>query len=71
MIYHHLELNLLRPPKSARDSNFTIPGALITLKFSIFNFEFDEFLSITEEYNSLPPVKPLKKLYSVKRGLVI
>ena len=30
-----------KPPKSARLKSFTIPGAFITLKFSIFSFELD------------------------------
>ena len=50
------------PPRSAKDNNFTIPGAFTTLKFSIFKFEIDKFFSIVEENNNFPPVKPLKKL---------
>ena len=38
------------PPKSANESNFTIPGALTTLKFSIFNFEFETFSSNIDVY---------------------
>ena len=59
-----------KPPKSARDSNFTIPGAFVTLNFSIFNFEEEDFFSITDENKRFPPLNPLKKLYSVNNGLV-
>ena len=30
------------PPKSAKERSFIMPGALTTLKFSIFNFEEEE-----------------------------
>ena len=38
-----------KPPRSAKESNFTTPGALMTLKFSIFNIELDFEFSIIEE----------------------
>ena len=57
------------PPRSARDNNFTILGALINLKFSILSFDILELLSITDENNKFPPDNPLKKLNSDKRGL--
>ena len=60
-----------KPPKSAKVSNLTIPGAFITLKFSIFKFDFVEFVSIIDVNNNFPPVKPLKKLYSVNSGFVM
>ena len=56
-----------RPPKSASDNNLITPGALITLKFSILSLEFDFEPSISDVKSSLPPVRPLKKLYSVNR----
>ena len=59
-----------RPPKSAKDNNLITPGALTTLKFSIFNFEFEFEFSITDVKSKFPPERPLKKLYSVKSGLV-
>ena len=51
------------PPRSAIDNSLTNLGAFITLKFSIFNFEFEILESMIDEYNSFPPVNPLKKLY--------
>ena len=42
----------------------------LKLKFSIFNFELELLPSITDVKSNLPPESPLKKLYSVKRGLV-
>ena len=36
------------PPRSAKDNNLMIPGALITLKFSISSFELDDSLSIID-----------------------
>ena len=60
-----------KPPRSARESNLTIPGALTTLKFSIFNFEFEILFSIIDEYNNLPPINPLKKVNSVNSGFVM
>ena len=56
------------PPKSAKDNNLIKPGALITLKFSIFNFEFDSVPSISDVNSNFPPERPLKKSYSVNSG---
>ena len=58
------------PPKSAKDNNLTTPGALITLKFSILSFELDYNSSIIEVKINFPPDRPLKKLYSLSKGLV-
>ena len=58
------------PPRSAKDNNLITPGALTTLKFSILRFESDCELSIMELKSSLPPERPLKKLYSVNKGRV-
>ena len=57
-----------KPPKSASDKSFTKPGALITLKFSINNFEEEDFSSIIDEYVRIPSDNPLKKLYSDNKG---
>ena len=43
MLNHLPSAKSAKPPKSANESNFTIPGALTTLKFSIFNFELEYF----------------------------
>ena len=59
-----------RPPKSASDNNLIKPGAFITLKFSILSFEFDFGPSIKDVKSNLPPLRPLKKLYSVNNGRV-
>ena len=56
------------PPRSAKDNNLMIPGALITLKFSISSFELDDSLSIIDVNKSFPPAKPLKKLYCDSKG---
>ena len=53
--------------KSASDNNFITPGALTTLKFQ---FEFDLILNhqLMRVKSDLPPVRPLKKLYSVSNS---
>ena len=59
-----------KPLKSANDSNFITPGAFTILKFSIFSFEKDFCSSIIDVKSNFPPDSPLKKLYSVSKGLV-
>ena len=58
-----------KPPRSAKDNNLITPGAFTTLKFSILSFELDFGPSIIDVKNNFPPDKPLKKLYSVNKGL--
>ena len=57
-----------KPPKSARESNFTKPGTFTILKFSILSFELDFKLSMIDVKSNFPPEMPLKKLYSVNKG---
>ena len=42
------------PPRSARDKSFITPGALTTLKFSIFNFELDDVSPIKDVKSNFP-----------------
>ena len=54
-----------KPPKSAKDKSFTNPGAFTILKFSIFKFEIELFLSIIVVNNNLPPIKLLKNCIQI------
>ena len=57
------------PLRSAKAKSLITPGAFTTLKFSIFSLEFAFGPSIIDVKSNFPPDRPLKKLYSVNKGL--